>query len=720
MEDGTKEDPVQTKEPKFLSKAGWVKKAPGRLLASYKDRYIHVEKTEIVVYENEDRRTCLERLDLENYDKCLELKSPFKKKHRLILIRSPKCGNKVMDVKFQAQTAEEKDAWIKALSDGINRAKNKVFDEVKVDEGSNLEHVTRTRAKGNHNRRPPTRIHMKEVATVSSDGILRLDLDLEDALMPNGSHASVDGTVTTKQSSSVLLPTASEAVDKQSESSAEKDGQTEPKNSPHKNVIKPPIPPVKESKSSSTTEGETDRDDGQEKKVLKPPMPPSKEAKPSVSTIEEVTMEAKADKISESSSDARKKAGPPPPTPPNKPGSCSNLAEASQSTSNSHPPTPPSKEWKPFYPAVEQVQEIQDSNGGNKEREEDKEVKTIALESDEVKQSIHKKALLIVKDGGPESPTVYGHIMEEESAATVSSGIEKASDNEPQTPIETLRKSPSPLLTPEKKPNKVVQSNTQNKEDKTNITDPNAEQGPTALLQTTSDTSSSQAEEVPLTVASLNDRVTDSLSLNPVPCNSPREKKKKPEKSMDSSQHSDDNSGGSGSEDPLVASIAVLRGRHAGSDMVDVNEEDIQISVHSRPTQGAPEPQVRSKAFPCQQSKPSPALKPSTKAKSVSSEDLLSDSSFQIQVSQHTRAVAESGWAPSDDVRKLEAEVVLEMDKTSKLLSRVSQSQRCGDGEAMPEDLLAKAMEKLKAADNVLREVRKLKPAKNPSNRKSW
>lgn len=37
---------------------------------------------------------------------------------------------KIQDVKFQAQTAEEKEAWIKALSDGIHRAKNKVFDEV--------------------------------------------------------------------------------------------------------------------------------------------------------------------------------------------------------------------------------------------------------------------------------------------------------------------------------------------------------------------------------------------------------------------------------------------------------------------------------------------------------------------------------------------------------------------------------------------------------------
>ncbi|XP_010764279.1 pleckstrin homology domain-containing family O member 2, partial [Notothenia coriiceps] len=94
MEDSAKEEPARRKEPKFLGKEGWVKKAPGRLLASYKERYVHVEKTEIVVYDNEDLKNCLERLDLENYDKCHELKSPFKKKHRLILIRSSKPGNK--------------------------------------------------------------------------------------------------------------------------------------------------------------------------------------------------------------------------------------------------------------------------------------------------------------------------------------------------------------------------------------------------------------------------------------------------------------------------------------------------------------------------------------------------------------------------------------------------------------------------------------------------
>lgn len=35
-------------------------------------------------------------------------------------------------MKFQAQTAEEKESWIKILNEGISRAKNKVLDEVNV------------------------------------------------------------------------------------------------------------------------------------------------------------------------------------------------------------------------------------------------------------------------------------------------------------------------------------------------------------------------------------------------------------------------------------------------------------------------------------------------------------------------------------------------------------------------------------------------------------
>ncbi len=41
----------------------------------------------------------------------------------VVFILGPRC-------QLQAQTPEDKEAWIKALSEGINKAKNTIFDEV--------------------------------------------------------------------------------------------------------------------------------------------------------------------------------------------------------------------------------------------------------------------------------------------------------------------------------------------------------------------------------------------------------------------------------------------------------------------------------------------------------------------------------------------------------------------------------------------------------------
>lgn len=102
---------------------------------------------------------------------------------------------------------------------------------------------------------------------MSSDGILRLDLDLEDAVMPNGTHHSnVDGTDNRKEATvPTPLCTVSEAVEEQP--SAEEEPQTEPEGSSQKKVIKPPMPPTKEAKPIAVPEDETDKHDGPEKKV---------------------------------------------------------------------------------------------------------------------------------------------------------------------------------------------------------------------------------------------------------------------------------------------------------------------------------------------------------------------------------------------------------------------------------------------------------------------
>ncbi|XP_040854092.1 pleckstrin homology domain-containing family O member 2-like isoform X1 [Ochotona curzoniae] len=192
-EEGTKDGGEKPQSTRTADKAGWIKKSSGGLLGLWKDRYLLLCQAQLLVYENEDEQKCVETVELGSYEKCQDLRALLKRKHRFILLRSP--GNKVSDIKFQAPSGEEKESWIKALNEGINRGKNKAFDEVKVDKSCALEHVTRDRVRGGQRRRPPTRVHLKEVASAASDGLLRLDLDVPDS-RPTGFAPSNDVSTT--------------------------------------------------------------------------------------------------------------------------------------------------------------------------------------------------------------------------------------------------------------------------------------------------------------------------------------------------------------------------------------------------------------------------------------------------------------------------------------------------------------------------------------------
>ncbi|XP_057581319.1 pleckstrin homology domain-containing family O member 2 [Hippopotamus amphibius kiboko] len=181
-EEGVKEGGQKPRGAQTADKAGWIKKSSGGFLGLWKDRYLLLCQAQLLVYENEDEQKCVETVELGSYEKCQDLRALLKRKHRFILLRSP--GNKVSDIKFQAPSGEEKESWIKALNEGINRGKNKAFDEVKVDKSCALEHVTRDRVRGGQRRRPPTRVHLKEVASAASDGLSRLDLDVPDSGPP--------------------------------------------------------------------------------------------------------------------------------------------------------------------------------------------------------------------------------------------------------------------------------------------------------------------------------------------------------------------------------------------------------------------------------------------------------------------------------------------------------------------------------------------------------
>ncbi|XP_058016655.1 pleckstrin homology domain-containing family O member 1 isoform X2 [Ahaetulla prasina] len=132
-----------------------------------------------------DEKNIQEVFDLNDYEKCEELrksKSRSKKNYsKFSLAHSKEPGNTAPNLVFLAVSPEEKESWINVLNSAIIRAKNRILDEVTVEEESFLAHPTRNRAKIQHSRRPPTRGHLMAVASTStSDGMLTLDLIQEE------------------------------------------------------------------------------------------------------------------------------------------------------------------------------------------------------------------------------------------------------------------------------------------------------------------------------------------------------------------------------------------------------------------------------------------------------------------------------------------------------------------------------------------------------------
>ncbi|KAL2080307.1 hypothetical protein ACEWY4_024100 [Coilia grayii] len=139
-----------------------------------------------------------EVFDLAEYERSEELrkaKSRSKKNHsKFTLLRYRQPGNRTPNLVFLAVSPEEKESWINVLNAAIVRAKNRILDEVTIEEESLLAHPTRDRAKIPPGRRLPTRGHLMTVASTSSDGMLTLDLVHEE----DGSFPEDEGAVWVK------------------------------------------------------------------------------------------------------------------------------------------------------------------------------------------------------------------------------------------------------------------------------------------------------------------------------------------------------------------------------------------------------------------------------------------------------------------------------------------------------------------------------------------
>ncbi|XP_067301257.1 pleckstrin homology domain-containing family O member 2 [Pseudorasbora parva] len=690
MEDGVKEEPAKPKEVRSTGKAGWLKKSSGKFLSSYKDRYIQLDRTVIEVYENEELTTCLEKLDLDNYVTCHELKSPFKKKHRLVLIRSPKSGNKVQDVKLQAQTPEEKEAWIKALSEGINKAKNKIFDEVKVDESCSLEHVTRTRPKGNRGRRPPTRIHMKEAANVSSDGILRLDLD-GDVAMQNGTHClNTEGDKQTETSKPTVTMNSIAEEDISEEST------------PQKKVIKPPMPPSKDGKPSEIhKEDEPENEEAApQKTILTPPMPPSKELKPCIS----VDGAAVEENISDSKGEVK----------------ADDSSEQTPSTKSVQPPTPPSKILKPNQPVTPATVTTEGKNPQEKNEEVNGEGTKVdgasnekegQNESEEVETfAVSKKVLkpqVVMWDSPSKDPSVEQEVKKSKKASDTTGEV--ATSVEPHqlslTPLstpESVKKSPGPPAPPKKKPLKTPGK----KEDPLVLTD-------TAILSS----EKVLEHDIKLMITEPKTEPVGDVSIEDLE-----------EKSLDSGQHSGEESE---SGDQVTPSSAKLKGSSQVLDL-EISEDDLEPSDSK--AESLKEPSLKTPSTTPETSalkaNPTPShcanksiyptvpLKHSSKARSASLGDLLVENAEKVE----SKGKEEQIKRHQSDMKDLQSKVSLEIEATGELLNSIATGQS-GEAEmkveARPEILLTAAMEKLRQADEFLREARSLKD-RNKINRLSW
>ncbi|XP_017285134.1 pleckstrin homology domain-containing family O member 1-A isoform X2 [Kryptolebias marmoratus] len=176
--------PLAVQQPE---KAGWIRKFCGRGIFRelWRSRYVMLKGDHLYVSDKEvkDERKAQEVFDLADYERSEELrkaKSRSKKNHsRFTVLRCRHRGHPVPNLVFLAVSPEEKESWINTLNVAIIRAKNRVLDEVTIEEDSALAHPTRDRAKIPHSRRLPTKGHLMAAST-SSHGMLTLDLVTEE------------------------------------------------------------------------------------------------------------------------------------------------------------------------------------------------------------------------------------------------------------------------------------------------------------------------------------------------------------------------------------------------------------------------------------------------------------------------------------------------------------------------------------------------------------
>lgn len=233
--------------------------------------------------------------------------------------------------------------------------------------------------------------------------------------------------------------------------------------------------------------------------------------------------------------------------------------------------------------------------------------------------------------------------------------------------------------------------------------------------------------DIPRVVLTLSEPVAVKPDLSQPTCGFPAEDTE--EISKDSICQSDAASVDSGSEDTLASSTFALRGSQVRLDSFNASEDDGED--YNKPEQicdaAPPGPMisqvtssVQVNLVRAQPSKLGPPIPCKPKAISTSVGDLLSNDSVGTEERQQSIDISKSDSGDGlNMVKNLERKIALELKQTKELLRCTSQTQGEGLGKNVPEDLLAKAMKKLRMADHFLREAKNLEESKRLTSKNS-
>lgn len=535
--------------------------------------------------------------------------------------------------------------------------------------------------------------------------------------MPNGAHFLMDGA------DGEAKVASGKSFDDIPEETAGED------TAPPKKVLKPPMPPSKENKPSESQESESkDEEPAKQKKILMPPMPPSKEQKPSPIKTEE-----------EQGSEEEAVVKPPmPPSKENKPrldasgdasedtasenGECGAASTPGKSSpvqgetdgpETIHPPSPPSKDIKPKQALNLRDKEIlsEDDEGfTHKENEAESgktEDKPFTL-SDNVPKP--QGVMWDSPSSAVEKSSVNQNAKKSAQSGLTLDPAKPASEFKltPHSTPEAVKKSAVPPAPPKKKPLKPPVK----VEDHIVLDDTLTA---SSLVEKTPESMPSD-ETKPITQESKEERKIVILNLSNSGASEDLDDVSGVEaevKSIDSGRLSAEDSESSEqitpSTDKLQSSLDVLDGVTSEEEL-ETPDNKVQnmadplsaiLTVKLEATMDDFSPVTSESIFTPQISSPATSLNLSSKKRSASTGDLI------------------------EERNDLHRKVAKELEDTGELLGKIApggapEVGQDSKGISDPESLLATAMEKLRKADQFLREAKDFKQQENKSNRTSW